>query len=177
MRKILTGAVLAAALSSALSQNAVPADSDRDGLNDTVEAALLAQFLPQFMVSPGDCSVRPAAFVSNESKPIVESENGTVYGQVFPRMGQPDQVELHYYHLWRRDCGDLGHSLDAEHVSVLVSRDRFTNWKALYWYAAAHEDTICDASQLARSSTLGAELNGPKIWISRGKHASFLSEG
>ncbi len=87
----------------------------------------------------------------------------------------PDQVELHYYHLWRTDCGQMGHALDAEHVSALVARDEHANWKALYWYAAAHEDTVCDASQIARASTLNAESRGPEVWISHGKHASFLS--
>ena len=70
----------------------------------------------------------------------------------------------------------MGHLLDAEHVSALISRGHATKWKALYWYAAAHEDTVCDDSQIARASTLGAEDHGPQIWISRGKHASFLSD-
>jgi hypothetical protein len=154
----------------------MPTDSDRDGLSDALENALLMQFAPRFLVSVSDCSVRPAEFVPLRTKPIVESENGTIYGQAFPRAGQSDQVELHYYHLWRRDCGDLGHNLDAEHVSALVSRDKAENWKALYWYAAAHEDTVCDASQIARASTLDAELRGPQVWISRGKHGSFFSD-
>jgi hypothetical protein len=49
-------------------------------------------------------------------------------------------------------------------------------WKAFYWYAAAHENTVCDASQIARASTLQAEVHGAKVWISPGKHASFLNE-
>ena len=176
MRKIVPAALLAFALPWASAQVAAPTDSDRDGLSDTLEDALLIQFAPRFLISAQDCSLRPAEFVPLESKPIVESENGTIYGQAIPRIGQPDQVELHFYHLWRVDCGDMGHALDAEHVSALVSRDQAANWKALYWYAAAHEDTVCDASQIARASTVDAELHGPQIWISRGKHASFLSD-
>jgi hypothetical protein len=151
-------------------------DSDHDGISDGLEAALLVQFAPTFLVSADDCSARPAEFVSLESKPVVLSDNGTIYGQAFPRKGKPDQVELHFYHLWRTDCGDMGHILDAEHVSALVSRDQDASWRALYWYAAAHEDTICDDSQIARATTIEAELHGPRIWISRGKHASFLSD-
>jgi hypothetical protein len=73
----------------------------------------------------------------------------------------------------------MSHSRDAEHVSVLVGRGDSpvsTEWKALYWYAAAHEDTVCDASQIARAATLHAEEHGQPVWISRGKHASFLSD-
>jgi len=152
------------------------ADTDRDGLSDALENALLVQFEPRFLISAQDCSTRPAEFVPLKSKPIVQTENGTIYGQAIPRKGQPDQVELHFYHLWRIDCGDMGHPLDAEHVSALVSRDESSNWKALYWYAAAHEDTVCDASQIARASTVDGEFRGPQVWISRGKHGSFLSD-
>lgn len=152
------------------------ADSDHDGLSDTLEDELLAQFQPQFMVSLEDCSVRPARFVPLQKRPMVQVEDGTIYGQAFPRAGQAGHVELHFYHLWRKDCGDMGHSLDAEHVSAIVSRDAAGGWKALYWYAAAHEDTLCDVSQLAQAATLDADMRGPQVWISRGKHASFLSD-
>src|ERR1700742_3254288 len=119
-----------------------PPDSDFDGISDSVENELLTRFAPQFMVSPDDCSKAPALFVPSRSKPVVEDDNGTIYGQAFPR---GNQVELHYYHLWRRDCGEMGHDLDAEHVSALLQYDRnLGQWRALYWYAAAHEDTICD---------------------------------
>ncbi len=147
-------------------------DSDHDGISDSVEAALLMQFAPQFMVSPGDCSRAPALFVPFRSEPAVEDDDGTIYGQAFPR---ENRVELHYYHLWRQDCGEMGHNLDAEHVSALLGYDRDTGgWRALYWYAAAHENTICDASQLTRATTVDAEITGARIWISYGKHASFL---
>lgn len=154
----------------------VTGDSDHDGLSDTLESELLTQFQPQFMVSPSDCSIRPARFVPYQDKPTVQAEDGTIYGQAFPRVGQADQVELHFYHLWRTDCGNMGHNLDAEHVSAIVSQNAAGDWRALYWYAAAHEDTLCDISQLAQASTLGAETRGPRVWISRGKHASFLSD-
>ncbi|HEY1803376.1 MAG TPA: hypothetical protein VGG45_02745 [Terracidiphilus sp.] len=151
-------------------------DSDHDGLSDVLENALLVQFAPRFMVSGDDCSVRPALFVPFQAKPTVEIENGTIYGQVFPRVGHADQVEAHYYHLWRTDCGEMGHNLDTEHVSVLLVRDEASTWRARYWYAAAHEDTVCDAGQITRAGTIDAELHGPEVWISLGKHASFLSE-
>src|SRR5215467_6738015 len=49
-------------------------------------------------------------------------------------------------------------------------------WKAVYWYAAAHENTVCDVSQIARASTLHAEDHGARIWVSPGKHASYFNE-
>jgi hypothetical protein len=49
-------------------------------------------------------------------------------------------------------------------------------WKAKYWYAAAHEDTTCDASHGVQSRVIRAEDHGPTVWISAGKHASFLHQ-
>ncbi len=154
-------------------------DSDHDGLSDELENSLLLQFLPSFMIDSEDCSSKPALFRPEVAVPSVVREDGTIYGQVFPRQNHSGEVELHYYHLWRKDCGEMGHPLDTEHVSVLVKKngdDSSATWKASYWYAAAHEDTLCDASQIARASTLDAETRGARIWISEGKHASFLSE-
>jgi hypothetical protein len=186
-------------------------DSDHDGISDELEQALLVQFAPKFLVGAHDCSNIPAEFQPGDSTPLVKSENGTIYGQVFPATDPIDgapAAEIHYYHLWRIDCGPHGHLLDTEHVSVLVRADpahadlaRTSNpvaaenpqpasnpepgsnpapasatWKALYWYAAAHENTVCDVSQIARASTLHAENSGPTVWISPGKHASYLNQ-
>jgi hypothetical protein len=156
------------------------ADSDRDGLSDALEAELLGQFQPIWMVGKDDCSVRPARFAEGVVQPTVVKDDGTVYGQAFPVRSRGGEVELHYYHLWRTDCGPMGHPLDAEHVAVLLRRDEgigeTERWRAVYWYAAAHEDTLCDASQITRGSTLKAEDKGATVWVSPGKHASFLNE-
>ena len=175
--RFLTCAAFALLLVPMWAQTAAPdasTDTDRDGLTDAVENALLSQFAPRFMVSDDDCSLRPAQFVPFAQQPQVEKENGAIYGQAFPRPGHDGQVELHFFHLWRTECGEMSHPLDAEHVSALVARDEGAEWKALYWYAAAHEDTVCDASQITRASAVDGELYGPVVWISRGKHASFL---
>lgn len=160
----------------------LPVDSDHDGLSDTLEQRLLDQFAPQFMVAEHDCSISPAEFKPEIRQPEVRAENGTIYGQVFPTKSTADDaltVELHFYHLWRKDCGGHGHPLDAEHVAVLVRASdthlATATWKAIYWYAAAHEDTVCDVSQIARASTLHAEDHGATIWVSPGKHASYLN--
>jgi hypothetical protein len=159
------------------------ADSDQDGMSDAVEQALLVQFRPTFMVGQQDCSKIPAEFRPDVHEPEPKSENGTIYGQVFPSKtsaGALRTVEIHYYHLWRKDCGAHGHALDTEHVSVLVrASDHHLasgTWKALYWYSAAHENTVCDVSQIARASTLHAEDHGAQVWISPGKHASYLNQ-
>jgi len=135
------------------------------------------------MVSEKECSRLPAEFVSGNPVPTLQAENGTIYGEVFPvaieDTSQPS-AESHFYYLWKQDCGSHGHPLDAEHVSVLVrglaSDPSAASWKALYWYAAAHQNTVCDVSQISRASTLDAEHHGATIWISAGKHASFLAE-
>ncbi|HEV2134055.1 MAG TPA: hypothetical protein VGR47_07310 [Terracidiphilus sp.] len=146
-----------------------------------MEQQLLRQFVPTFMIARHDCSTVPAEFKAGSVTPQVEAENGTIYGQAFPAKsadGSP-AVELHYYHLWRRDCGRHGHLLDTEHVAVLVQPSSFdqdsAQWKAIYWYAAAHENTVCDVSQIARASTLHAEDHGATVWVSPGKHASYLN--
>jgi len=175
---LITGLMLAG-LASAHAQTAGEEsrlDSDGDGLADSLEQTLLEKFQPRFRISGGDCSVRPAEFTPLLKKPVASADNGTIYGQVFPAPGRADAVELHYYDLWRRDCGQAGHDLDAEHVSVLVERDESGSWKARYWYAAAHENTVCDASQIARAKALDAEARGAEIWVSAGKHGAFLSK-
>ncbi len=158
-------------------------DSDQDGLSDGLEQALLVQFAPRFLIGQGDCSNVPAEFRRDIPIPEVKSENGTIYGQVFPEKEMIDgapAAEIHYYHLWRIDCGRHGHPLDTEHVAVLVRASgadlRSATWKALYWYAAAHENTVCDVSQIAQASALHAEEAGATIWVSPGKHASYLDE-
>lgn len=155
-------------------------DSDGDGLPDRLEDTLLQQFQPTWMISQQDCSDKPAQFGAAAAVPKTIADNGTIYGQAFPYKGRRSEVELHFYHLWRLDCGEMSHALDAEHVSVLVRLNpgdaTRVEWTALYWYAAAHEDTVCDASQMSRASTLESEERGAKVWISPGKHASFLNE-
>jgi hypothetical protein len=152
-------------------------------LSDAVEQELLAQFKPKFLVGQHDCSKVPAQFEADVATPTVEREDSTIYGQAFLSKSSTRDVpvvELHFYHLWRRDCGGHGHPLDTEHVAALVrgSSGNLTSarWTALYWYAAAHENTVCDVSQIARASTLDAVDHGATVWISPGKHASYLNE-
>ena len=152
-------------------------DSDRDGLSDELEQSLLRQFAPQLMIDRSDCAGIPAEFSRDVAAPEVKAANGTIYGQVFPASGQSATAEIHYYHLWSKDCGAHGHQLDTEHVSVLVKDTGSGMWKAMYWFAAAHEDTVCDISQIARASTLNAEDHGANVWVTTGKHASFFTGG
>jgi hypothetical protein len=152
----------------------VPADGDRDGLADQWEQQVLERFVPRFLVSAGDCDGLPAEFASGVEKPKLVARNGTIYGQVSP--GRNDlEVEVHYYHLWRQDCGRKSHALDVEHVSVLLKKVG-QDWTALYWYAGAHEDTVCDLSQATKAAAVSAVDRGPTVWISSGKHGSFLKE-
>jgi hypothetical protein len=156
-------------------------DSDRDGIADEHEQALLEKFRPTFLVGIADCDFLPAEFLPGSEKPRAVARNGTIYGQVFARRTGPEKdvlIEIHYYHLWARDCGRTGHALDAEHVAVLVSgqySQPVAAWRALYWYAAAHENTLCDRSAAVKASAIRAEDRGAVVWVSQGKHASFLS--
>jgi hypothetical protein len=147
-------------------------DLDHDGLDDQLEARLLAQFRPRLHVSRTDCDGLPAEF---GLKGVV-SRNGTLYGQAFPaRLAGREFVELHYFHLWGRDCGRVGHKLDAEHVSALLAPDGAGGWRAVYWLATGHGGTPCNSDNAARAAQLGGEHSGPNVWASYGKHASFLT--
>lgn len=99
---------------------------------------------------------------------VIPNHPPVIYGQAFP---VDAGIELHYYHLWERDCGRLGHQWDVEHVAVIIHHGR-----ARFWFAAAHQGTVCDAGHGARAKTLLAEERGAIVWVSQGKHASFLSE-
>jgi hypothetical protein len=176
----ISGVVLCGLMPGVL---AAQTDTDRDGLSDALEQRLLVEFSPAFMVGAKDCSDVPAEFEPGLKTPTLRAEDGTIYGQVSLAKGSTEArplVEIHYYHLWWKDCGQHGHPLDAEHVAVLLEGSggdvATADWKAIYWYAAAHEDTVCDVSQIARASTLHAEDRGAKVWVSPGKHASYLSE-
>lgn len=151
---------------------ACAADVDRDGLDDAIEQTLLEQLLPRFHLSKGECDASAAEFAAGAGEPRAQARNGTIYGQVFPAAHAAGGrwVELHFHHLWARDCGRGGHPLDAEHVSALA-REVNGKWRAEYWYAAAHEGTVCDVSMGRKA---GAEARAD-VWISAGKHASFLS--
>src|ERR1700679_927648 len=81
-------------------------DSDHDGLSDALEQSLLVQFAPTFMIGRHDCSDVPAEFRPDSIRPIVKSENKTIYGEVFPAKGshlEASLVEVHFYHLWKQD--------------------------------------------------------------------------
>lgn len=162
---------------------ATAADRDGDGVSDALEQALVERFQPQFWVDVNECAGRPAEFQADSSEPRVLALNGAIYARVSPSAALgPDRAALtvSYYHLWDQDCGPLSpHPLDVEHVSALVIAPSPTSsvdeWIALYWYAAAHEDTICDTSNAARAEAIGAATGGPNVWIASGKHASYLS--
>ncbi len=143
---------------------------------------MLERFAPRLFLSEGECDVSPAEFEPHVDHPKVSARNGTLYGRVFPRHLREQTgvfVEAHFYHLWSRDCGKASHALDAEHVSVLLRSDQSgaaaSAWTAVLWYAAAHEATACNRSQLAKAAAIGAEHGGARVWVSRGKHASYLS--
>ncbi len=156
-----------------------PADLDRDGLNDAFEQALLERFRPTFMLSASECDVMPSEFQAGKKDPVKPERNGTIYGRVFPT-ATGGSIEIHYYHLWARDCGFGQHPLDIEHVAVLVEAPAPVSfageYKAKYWFASGHQGTVCDAANGARASDIAAVTSGGTVWISRGKHASFLSQ-
>jgi hypothetical protein len=158
-------------------------DLDRDGLPDHLEQTLLERFAPTLLLAHGECDGVPASFMPNTAAPRVRAKDATLYGQAFPIHGSDGRaaIELHFFHLWANDCGRLPHRLDAEHVSAIVSASRLDApafaWIAEAWYAAAHEGSVCDASSGAPARVIGAEVSGPRVFVSRGKHASYFDRG
>ena len=167
----------------AIAAPAAAQDLDRDGIADRVEQALFDKFSPTLLLTKNECDGVPASFVSNVLAPRVLAKDATFYGQAFriPSTDDRVRVELHFFHLWARDCGRRGHDLDVEHVSAIVSAATIESppslWLAEVWYAAAHEGSVCDASSGARAQVIGAETSGPRVFVSRGKHASYLDRG
>ena len=162
---------------------AVAQDLDRDGLPDAFEQALLERFVPTLVLSADECDGQPAAMQPGAVHPVITARDGTLYGHVAIRATRAEavDVEIKYFHLWGRDCGRPSHALDIEHVSALVQAPGLDApldaWQAVYWYAAAHEGTVCDASSGATAATLRASAVGPYVYVSRGKHASYLARG
>lgn len=173
-------------LAAAVAAAPVPAaartrDDDRDGVADKLEQSLLTRFTPEFVLSAAECDGMPAELARGTPDPLVTLRNGTIYGQAFalPQGGRSGAfLELHYFHLWGRDCGRAGHALDVEHVSVLLEAPHADaparQWRARYWYAAGHEGTVCDRSTGARAEVIQAVDRGARIWVAAGKHASYL---
>ncbi len=158
------------------------ADADGDGLDDGWEQSMIEHFAPRLILSQGECDLMPARFAPDEPEPRVLERDGTLYAKLTPWTGEPGAwVEIHYYHLWSRDCGRLAHPLDVERVSVLLKGPSLhappSEWRAVYWFAAAHEDTVCDASHGAAAAFLKAETHGATVYVSLGKHASYLAQG
>ena len=183
MGRLWLGTVLPLVLVAAFARAQEFVDTDHDGMSDVQEQALLERFVPRFQVSRTDCAVKPALFEEGVGKPTVKDRDGTIYGQVTPREGIEGGsavVEIHFYDLWSLDCGRMGHPLDAEHVSVLLRATTMDSpaedWKAVYWFAAAHEATVCDASEVAAAKVVDAETQGAMVWLSAGKHGAFLKE-
>lgn len=163
------------------------ADLDHDGIADRLEQQLLEKFRPDFRIGAADCDTEPAEFRAG-AQAVLYERNGSIYGQVFvPPSAVANApglsgavLEIHYYDLWTRDCGRMSHALDPEHVAVLVHAPRFSSgveeWRAAWWYAAAHEHTVCDRSSIAPATSLEATGRGATFWISSGKHAAYLSD-
>ena len=153
-------------------------DLDHDGLKDRFEQDLLQRFLPTFQVSGAECDGSPAEFERDRVSPRPVARNGTVYGRDATSKQGVNHLEIQYFHLWVRDCGPFSHALDVKHVSALLTASNRNQparkWKAVSRYAAAHEGTLCDNSGRIRANELKAESKGPIVWISKGKHASYL---
>ena len=170
MRKLVLIVMLAATLPLAPAQVTTPVDSDRDGLSDALEGSLLKQFEPRFLISSSDCSARPAEFVPLQAKPVVESENGTIYGQAFPRTGQTRSGGVAF-------LSPVASSTAATWVTHWM-RSTYQHWcrekgtRTGRRFTGMQQHTRIRSAMRARlrAPLPSMQNRGPQVWISRGKH-------
>lgn len=153
-------------------------DSDRDGLSDICEAALLERFAPAFVASPHACNwdqqtgrIRGAYLVAAE--PI---EGG---------------VRLAYLPAYQMDCGWAGpkclvrlqggcepHAGDSEAIFVDLVVDGGTGeWRATRVFLSAHcfggSDGRCRWFEHGALRWVG---DAPVVWVAEGKNGNYPSK-
>ncbi len=149
-------------------------DSDRDGLADACELALVRHFAPTLVVSTRDCLWRP--------------DGGGLFGG-YLNGAQPAGagVRLAYLPAYTRDCGwgaltcvprragCSGHDGDSELILVDVARSE-DRWRVTGVFLSAHcgEHEAGDC-RWHRGDALRAFSwhDGPIVWVARGKHAHY----
>ena len=157
MVRSLLASFLAALLGSACAGR----DSDRDGLDDRLEARLARAHFPTLH-----------EYVDgSERDECPQPKQRPVIYRARPRLvnGVPDlsTVAITYILLYEEDCGPLGHAGDSEAFTVFVQRGQAgDSWRTVGAIAIAHQGSV------AEKVSVGA---GSDIWISRNKHANFAT--
>ena len=131
------------------------------------------------MVGVQDCSGIPTEFRPGVKKPEPETDDGTIYGQVFPSKaagGALPTAEIHYYHLWRRDCGAMVMRWIPSMCRCSCARPAAISipqhGRRCTGILQPTKTLFAMKSQIARASTPHAVNHGARIWIIPGKEAS-----
>ena len=163
--------------------NSTGPDSDGDGLSDSCEAFLAAQFAPELRVDTTDCSWNGGARVLA----------GGYFHVVHPLNSAGDSIRLIYLPAYFRDCGWRGfqkalrfgrsnaHAGDSELIVVDVRREQADRWLTTAVFLSAHcygrSDGRCRwfrGDELAEFEWV-VPSGAPRVWVARDKHANYPS--
>ncbi len=140
------------------------ADADGDGLSDTLEAKVAAEYLPFFSVHPGDkCNT-----------------HGLLY-RIAPHPNEPKRVMIWIVALFDKDCGANGHAGDDETFGVVIDPSQPAPAGILAVRAISHQNTPCQrittcgscAGMNACSTGDRAGAKIPVVYASKDKHGTY----
>ena len=104
-----------------------PGDFDGDGLDDSIEQAIAADYFPFFSINPKDKCAR----------------HGVLF-RATPHPANKKVVALWYDVLYEKDCGANGHAGDDEVFSTLVDPAQKPPKGLLALRAISHQGTPCE---------------------------------
>jgi hypothetical protein len=156
-------------------------DLDQDGLGDWCEWAIARSFRPTLMIHVNDEDPSREPYWAAK----LYQETGSNCFLYPAPCYSPQFVQVFYAPAYHRDPGGaLGlyaHRGDSEFMVLWVYFDSNDGrWKTLFMYTSAHYDAYPDYSRLNFATEMeypSNYLGYAKIWVSRNKHANYITKG
>lgn len=176
---ILMATTMTGMTGQAHAQVSAAADSDGDGLADTLEDTLATQFFPWIWFDSGEDS--------GCTDPATSSNPGTALARVRPHPSDPGKIAILYTVLYRQDCGDWfggSHSGDVEPFAVTLTPQAGcpTGYAAYSLKTTSHEGTAfehTDERLLGDDCFWGRAAGGSsevaRIYSAENKHGNYAS--
>ncbi|HEY5948356.1 MAG TPA: hypothetical protein VIV40_22825 [Kofleriaceae bacterium] len=144
-------------------------DNDADGLDDSYEQQLAADYLPYLSLDPGDgCPL-----------------SGLV-ARVRKHPADPSKILIVYSHLFQRDCGLAGHVGDNEAFGIAIDPNLPPPAGILAIRTASHQNTPCEriseCSTCALDSRTKCDMTTfsgaqwPVLYASKDKHGQYAAK-
>lgn len=144
-------------------------DDDHDWLADDCEYQLAKAFAPALAMSPNDrCKLGEPYWAAK-------------YFPNDPARNWGEFVRIAYMPAYYEDCSEVGenHWGDSEFLMIGLQYNKFTqHWEVRDAYLSAHAGAQTNSSDYVVRTNLEYPtwpLTYPRIWISRGKHANYIS--